>query len=109
MYPAPCKGHTILSGSWYHHSYFASETNKPANKTYSLRKLADPDYQKELGAGIQSKENHRQVYQYPHSVKRENNPAQGTEGGEEEKADPELAHAMLAGANSYGAVDAEGL
>lgn len=61
------------------------------------------------GAGIQSKENHRQVYQYPHCVKRENNPAQGTEGGEEEKVDPELAHAMLTGANSYGAVDAEGM
>lgn len=42
-------------------------------------------------------------------MKKESNPAQGTDGGEEEKADPELAHVMLTGANSYGAVDAEGM
>lgn len=42
-------------------------------------------------------------------MKKERNPAQGREGGEEEKADPELAHGMLTGANSYGAVDAEGM
>lgn len=49
MHPAPCWGHTILSGSGYHHFYFVSETNKPADKTYSLRRLADPDYKKKPG------------------------------------------------------------
>lgn len=89
-------------------SFLLCKWNKQTSQqNLQLKKISRSRLQE--GARTQSKENHRQVYQSPHCVKKESNPAQGTEGGEEEKADPELAHGMLTGANSYGAVEAEGV